>query len=174
MFQERRFFKETFQFVPDHQVQGSGILTRRGFDKLLREAWKPPTDKQYAAMCQAIWKHTEHMEKSKEEFIAELQKQGFTWDHLLILQESHDWDNHNWRTGAAESFLPTTDAMFNSLKAIQVRDKEDACRAAIMKFLDRDSNNELQLTELKELLEVSGDDGAVLDERMYIRHSAIL
>ena len=158
-------FRETLEFLPDHQ--DSGILTRRGFDKILREAWKPPSDKQYAAMCQAIWKHTEHTETSEQEFTADLQRQGFTWDQLVMLQESHDWDNHNWRTGVAEMFLPSTDTLFKAVQAIQNYEKEDACRTKILQYLDRDSNNELQLTEVQELLELSGDESAVLDVSTY-------
>ena len=166
--EERKFFSETLEFVPDHH--DSGILTRRGFDALLRKAWKPPSDKQYTAMCQAIWKHNPlGTAASEQEFIAELQENGFSWDQILHLQECHDWDNHNWRTGKAEMFLPTTETMYNSIQATLADEKEYARREAVVKYLDKDGNNELQLAELQELVELSGEDGAALDEITY-RH----
>ena len=156
------------QFVPDRH--DSGILTRRGLDVLLHKAWKPPSDKQYTAMCTAIWKHNSlGTSASEQEFIAELRDHGFSWDQILHLQECHDWDNHNWRTGKAEMFLPTTETMYNAIQANLAAEKEYACREAVVKYLDKDGNNELQLSELRELVELSGDDAAALDEITY-RH----
>eukprot|EP01043_Picozoa_sp_COSAG02_P036318 COSAG02_NODE_2652_length_8323_cov_32.383268_2_plen_398_part_00 len=117
-------------------------------------------------MCQALWKHTPpETNTSQQDFIAELQENGFTWDHLHCLQESHNWDRHDWHTGLAERFVPATDIICKAIQKLLAEEDEDACRAKLLKYLDLDGNKELQLAEMQELVQLSG--GGVLDEATY-------
>ena len=170
--EERKFFKKPFKFVPDHT--DSGILTRRGLDDLLREAWDPPSDKQYEAMSETIVHHNidpPRKDLSEQEFMDQLAKEGFTPDQVLHLQDCHDWDNHNWYTGNAEMFIPTSKALHEAITRIRADEKENKCRTEILKYVDDNSDNKLHLEELQELLnhvkDHTGVDEGVLEEGTY-------